>query len=353
MSMNFKQILIISTLACILIAEKATAADFPDMPVDDVLLEHFNNLTKYDHSFAGLPMGDCGDLFDLAVKLYNENMKDKFHMLAVNNMLKKSSFDANKCQHTKDAYSWVLLRVENASENQVCEVHMPIDLRNIKFEDREKYPLYVDRHANLAIKKKESWCYSIDEETNEKREFIMRPPLNEPVFENHVITMSQTTEYVVTQNKFNQVQGKKFYAQPTQGTLRIEEASNEDQSSSWEDIDDEEEVEEDTAPIRKRERRNGVLVTLEDCTEEDKHRIIELYDAEIVMDKAAGFIVYTENIANCKASHGTVHTYVAEIKLNEHVCEFNVINDTNKVGLAFLPNDDENVVSCKDFKGLP
>lgn len=353
--MNFKQILIISTLACSLLADKATAADFPGKLVDDVLLEHFNHLTKYDHSFDGLPMGDCGTLFDMAVQLYNENMEDKFHMLTVNNMLKETSFDASKCQHTKDAYSWVLLHAEIPEHNQICEVHVPIDTRNIDFKDRERYPLYVDKHATLAIKNKQSWCYTVNKETNKKTEFVLAPRLVEPVVEYQTYTLTNETEYTVPQNKFNQVQAKKLLAQPTEGTATFEEESDleksvKDNSDSWEDIEEEEE---ETAPVRNHKRRNGVLVTLDECTEEDKMRVIELYDAEIVKDKAAGFVVYTENIINCKASHGKVHTYVAEIKLNEHTCEFNVMNDTEKAGLAFLPNDDKTIVSCKDFKGLP
>lgn len=311
MSGKFPTPTFITSLTILLLAQTHKTTDFGAKPSDSVLLGHYNYLTRYDHSFEDLPKGDCGELFQLSVNQYNEHLKSDKSMALVNMLLEDSEFDENECKHVSGGYTWVLLRTEN--EGTICEVHVPLDLRNYDKEDREDHPLFNKKYAERAIRERDTWCYYIDEESLEKKEIIYIPP-------------------------------QEAYYEEKSTDADLNNSFNTDSNHSSNHIDYQEIEHNDD---------HGSLFIMEECTQEDKQRVLDLYAAEIIKDKAIGYVIYTENIFNCRAGHHGASTYIAEIRVNEELCYFHAVNDTEKGSLEFMLSEDESVISCQNFKGYP
>jgi len=350
---------IIFTILSLISMNTLSLKQFEGKAMDDVLLAHYNHLTRFEHSFEHLPKGDCGKIFDIAEEQYNLHMKSKFTLALVDKMLENSSFDRTQCKHVSGAYTWVLLVAEE--DNVTCEVHMPLDLRNYEKDDREKHPLLRVDYAEKAILEKNSWCYHIDAETQEKREVVYFPKVEAFYQEAPVITREIHEEsypkidayyqeapvYTIhktvhssdlDQNEEDQTQMKKF-------NMKI---NIDDENNSNTDLNDD--IGEQLSTHQ--EQKEGITAFMNECTHEDKLKILDLYAANIVGSHEVGFQIYTENVINCRAGHDEVDTYAAEIILDDHLCDFHVVHDAKNVDLKFMPTRSENVLSCQDFKGF-
>ena len=353
----FNQMLIF-TIICTLCLAHREIDDLEGLQSDSVLEEHFEKLTKYDHSFDEAQEGNCGVFFDLAVEELKRHQDFQDKLLSFSKTLDDANFDQNKCKYVLGAYSWVLLAIDDASVK--CEVHVPLDLRNLGKEDKETYPLFNQRRAEMAIKKGDSWCYTVDAESEEKHKEISMPK-REAFFQKMPATLYNLDSDKVIEDEEDNGDLLRKTLRPTE----YESNDDEDEEDNRDFLNrtirptgnkssDDDDEEQDTLLFnRKRERRGGMLLNANECTEEDKLRILELYAAEIIKDQALGYQIYTENIFDCKAAHHNVDTYMAKIHLNDAVCEFHAINDRRNVGLTFMPLSDEKLISCQNFKGFP
>lgn len=328
---TFNQIFIL-TIICTICYSSQKDNVFNVKPWDDIIQTHFDFLTRYEHSFNHIQEGDCGILFDIAVQQLKSH-EDFLNMLPlVKEKLKSSNFDRKKCKHVSSGYTWVLLVLQDA--NMTCEVHLPLDLRNLDKDDNETYPIFNKKYAERAIKDKSSWCYTVDEKSGQKHEKLSE--INTVLYPNKYQEMKYNSD---SGNEFHDIN----YKNVNHLTVPFKTTKSDSSDNNVEDI----------ALYNRRTDKKGVnLLKLDKCTKEDKLRILELYAAEIIKDKAVGYQIYTENISDCKVNHDNVDTYIAKIHLNHVVCEFHAINDTKNVGLIFMPPSDENIISCQNFKGL-
>lgn len=156
---NIKTIISILLLASMNLSSPKMEHGLDEKDVDDVLLAHFNHVTRYAHDFSDSTPGTCGLLFSIAKNLYNKELKNTDVFKSVDGLLEKGKdFNPNACQHHSGAYTWVLLRIED--EYKECNVHIPINLFNYHLQDNEKYPLLNVKYAFDAVKVNDSTCYT-------------------------------------------------------------------------------------------------------------------------------------------------------------------------------------------------
>lgn len=323
-----------STIITLLVSSALLAVkldvDFGDKQVDNVLTDHFRYFTRYAHSFdKNLEDGECGELFETAVSQYEKHLMGLPEFLEVDHMLESFNFDASKCKHVSGGYTWVLLQVQE--DRTICRVHVPLDLKNYDKDSEEVYPLLNFQYAMDAVKEQDTGCVYLNSAGVERKQYKMVPKISE-----------------AQQEDDNNAPARKH------------EDSNED---DWEDMSDKEQEqnsnqqnidldEDESTHSSTHQNHKSASKSMAACTDEDKKRILELYAAEITRSQAPGFVIYTQNIFNCKASHDSTHTYSAEFRLNGHVCEFHVVNDTMNADLTFLEHQESDVISCKEFKGF-
>lgn len=130
---------------------------------DPILRKHFDFVTRYDHSFThpttqeqlSGSSEECGKLFDIAVDVYNKNMRKWEKLHQINAMLNNSvDFDRNECKAFSGGYTWVLLVIKH--KLQVCEVHVPIDLH--KYSLKRSGNILNEKYAEEAIRIKDTRC---------------------------------------------------------------------------------------------------------------------------------------------------------------------------------------------------
>lgn len=289
----------------------------------DTFGEHFFHVTRYEHSFRQSTEGKCGVLFNLAVKEYENHLKGTKQFTGVDKLLKNADFDSSKCEHAFGAFSWVLLVVQNGQYR--CNVHIPLDVRNYKTHSPEE-SILEQHYAVEAVKKEDTNCH---------------------------LPYSSEDDEVIHDEEDSEVQNQQSnIGQEIDGSVN-------NGSEDEDNLEDDFEAEIPNRgyslhlhPSESSNKKNMDSNIAEDCNTEDLERVKDLYAAAVVKGNAAGFVLYNENIIDCKVIRGTVTVYDAEFNLNSHACDFQAVNDTANSQLKFLPLRRKDLPSCEEFRGL-
>lgn len=127
-------------------------------PADDVLLQHLNHVTRYEHDFSESEAGTCGQLFDIATEIFNKNLAHLTSFSEFNAMRDKSEgFLKEECRHSSGGYTWVLLKLRR--NGKACDLHIPINLFNFHHNDEFSHPLFNNQYAYEALLTEDSHCY--------------------------------------------------------------------------------------------------------------------------------------------------------------------------------------------------
>ena len=268
---------------------------------DETLLQHFSFVTSYEHSFENQTEGDCGSLFEIAVKEYDEIISKFVNLDDLVRLYGSTKFEASKCKHTYNAFSWVLLVVED--DLAMCEVHVPLDFRNYFQNNNPLNSVLVEEYAKAAIDHGQTHC------------------------------INKRTDSIVNQDEENLLQVVLY---------NIDEKKLSDPKKFEEEV---ERIEDSLVTIDSIEPVNGLShidgLDINDfnhfinCTIEDKKRVIDLYAAAIITSKIPGIVIYTENILNCRTYSEHSEAYITYIALNDQKYFARVLAISDKGALDY------------------
>lgn len=127
-------------------------------PADNVLLQHLNHITRYEHDFSESDAGTCGQLFDIATEIFTKNLAHLASFSEFSGMRNKSQgFLKEECRHSSGGYTWVLLKLRR--NGRACDLHVPINLFNFHHDDEFSHPLLNSQYAYEALLTGDSHCY--------------------------------------------------------------------------------------------------------------------------------------------------------------------------------------------------
>ena len=319
MILDIYYLLMITFIMAITNAKPHMNHNLPEHLRNGALLHHYSIVTSYEHSFEDKAEGDCGLLFNIAVKEYKNHPNTFATLTDQYETLENTQFDAKRCKHTVGAYTWVLLIAED--DNAECMIHIPLDIRNYTKNDKDKYPLLLETYAEAAIKEHDSYCvnkYIIGKfddalhNSNRLNEGLMDSSLNgyqEIMREDEASVLDLPEEKEEAEEEENDGQQQDQYDE------------NEDYEHPQADIPSRDYILHTLRDDKKYERarharRNAIHESYVDCEKKDLQRIKDLYAAAVIEQQTPGLVLYDENIFNCEVYHGVVSKYRAEIRLN-------------------------------------
>lgn len=127
-------------------------------PADNVLLQHLDHITRYDHDFSESDAGTCGQLFDIATEIFANKLARLTSFSEFSAMRNKSQgFLKEECRHSSGGYTWILLKLRK--NGRACDLHVPINLFNFHYDNEFSHPLLNKQYAIMALQTGDSHCY--------------------------------------------------------------------------------------------------------------------------------------------------------------------------------------------------